>query len=163
MSERIWFRDDVAPEEWEELAVRLEKSIESLQEEDDRLRREARSVDDLPLYIDGAIRSVRRELNIVRNQGLDWELGLVDLDGNLVNAKIVNGKYGEVWRIEKEDGSVEWVNVSVAEKLSRKQAFYASKGYELVKVWWRFAEGKYGWFALRDKGAKRIEKFQEES
>jgi hypothetical protein len=161
MRNSIWYQDEVPVEEWEKLAVQLERDIVRVQADEDRLRAEAQSIDDLPVYHNGLIRQIRRELEIVRNQGLDWEMGLVDLDGNLVNAKIVNGKFGEVWRIEKEDGSVSWVNVSVAEKLSRKQAFYASKGYELVKVWWRFAEGKYGWFALRDKGVKRIEKLGE--
>lgn len=154
----IWFRDDVSPSEWEEHAQSLERSIQKAQEDDNRQRQEARSVDDISFSYGVLIRSYRRELDLARNQGVDWEYGLLDLEGNLVDAKIVDGKFGKVWRILNADESVNWVNVSVANSVAKKQKFYESKGYELVKVYWRFGEGKYGWFALKDKGVIKIEK-----
>lgn len=158
MADSIWFREDVSAKEWEDYALSIEQAIQRAEAEEDRQRAEARSVDDIPLHFGSLVRSYRRELDIARNQGQDWEYGLLDLEGNLVNAKIVNGNYGKVWRIEIADGRVKWVNVSVANSIAKQQKFYESKGYELVKVWWHFAEGKYGWFALKDRGVVKIEK-----
>lgn len=161
MSDAIWFREDVSPKEWEEYALGIKQAIQRAEAEDARQRAEARSVDDLPLYIGSLIRSYEKELRLAENQGVDWEYGLLDLEGNLVDAKIVDGKYGKVWLIKNADDSVKWVNVSVAESVSRRQKFYESKGYKLVRVFWHFAEGKYGWFALKDRGVVKIEELDD--
>lgn len=72
--------------------------------------------------------ALRRILNL---RGETWDWALADLGDNMVKAKIVDGKFGKVWCIEKTDG-VEWVNVSTANTIAKEQKFYQSKGYQLA-------------------------------
>lgn len=80
----------------------------------------------------------------VGNKGCGFIYQLADLQGNLVKSKMVDGKFGKVWLVEKQDGSVEWVNVSSAEKFSRQQAHYNKKGYQLVQCTVRIRLNKQG-------------------
>jgi hypothetical protein len=59
-------------------------------------------------------------------------IALADLDGNLLDAKIVDGKYGPVWCIRQADGSAKWFNESSARKGATRQAAHTKKGYRLV-------------------------------
>jgi hypothetical protein len=72
-------------------------------------------------------------------EGYAYYYGLATLDGELTTAKIVDGRYGQVWLIKKgytADGreDIEWVNVSVASTVAKEQKFYEGKGYQLVMV-----------------------------
>ena len=59
---------------------------------------------------------------------------LTDLDGNLLDARIVDGKYGPVWCIRQADGSAKWFNESSARKGATRKAAHEKKGYRLVLV-----------------------------
>ena len=87
-----------------------------------------------------------------RNKGIDSVLALQRLDGTPVDSKIVDGKYGNVWRVKYENGDVDWVNVSVAAKPERVIKFYESKGYKLVWEYYHFAESKGSFYPLKDRG-----------
>lgn len=50
---------------------------------------------------------------------------LVDMDGNIVSDKIVNGRFGNCWIINEKDG-VKFVG------LAKKQSTYAKKGYKVM-------------------------------
>lgn len=52
---------------------------------------------------------------------------LVDMDGNIVSDKIVNGKFGECWII-KNGANVQFVSVA------KKQATYNKKGYKVATI-----------------------------
>lgn len=52
---------------------------------------------------------------------------LVDMDGNIVSDKIVNGKFGDCWIIKNEQG-VKFVGVA------KKQSTYAKKGYKVMTI-----------------------------
>lgn len=69
------------------------------------------------------------KIRILENKGLSSFDVLLHLDGTIVNnAKLCDTRFGEAYRIEKEDGSVEWVNAKVKEKTLTK------KGYKIGKV-----------------------------
>ena len=80
----------------------------------------------------------------VRNKGIGFMYSLADMEGNLVNAKCVSGQYGYVWRVEKEDDSIDWVNVSSASTTAKAQKHYNSKGYQLVQCEVRVRQNQFG-------------------
>lgn len=53
---------------------------------------------------------------------------LFDLDGNLLDAHLKDGKFGLSWMIRNPDGTVRWVGTSHAKKAARRRAHYESKG-----------------------------------
>lgn len=69
---------------------------------------------------------------IAENGGCDTFRGLADLDGNLLDAKEVETRYGWAWVITHADGSVSWFNESEAKNGERRRAANARKGYMLV-------------------------------
>lgn len=75
---------------------------------------------------------------LAQNEGVDTFYFLGDLDGNILPARMVDGKFGKVWCVteSEEYGSpvVAWVTVSSASTVAKEQKFYASKGYQLVAV-----------------------------
>lgn len=76
-----------------------------------------------------AIELLETKIAILENGGLWTFEELAYLDGTLVpNAKLCKTRYGKKYRIEKEDGSVEWVDPYVKPKT------LARKGYKLVEV-----------------------------
>lgn len=153
----IWFREDVSPEEWETYALEQEK----LARDREVQKQENYAEDVWDFYANDIISRYFKLANLARNHGISWVWGLVELDNpdKVVDADIVNGKFGRVWRIQKDDGSVEWVNVSQAQKPEREQAFYASKGYKLVRVYYHFTDGKYGLFPIKNRGVVEIEDY----
>ena len=154
MGEReIWNREGVSPAEWEAFAVECEQRAKEIELDKFRILDE----DGYAFYHDQMARDKRAEARLARNQGVDWEYGLVDLEGNLVNAKIVNGKYGDVWRVQLAGDEVAWVNVSVAEDNEKKQKFYRGKGYQIARVYYHFANGQYGFYADKKRGVVKVE------
>lgn len=60
---------------------------------------------------------------------------LADLDGNLLDAKLVAGKYGQSWRVwDEASRTVRWFTESEARKASTRVASNARKGYKFVAV-----------------------------
>lgn len=132
----LFERDDVTESEWQEALEVIE--AEEKQEWANFLKRQE-NYDDA-FYTDPWISRFRP---YIRNRGYGFVYRLADLDGNLVKSKVVNGKFGEVWMVEQKDGSVEWVNVSVAESVAKQQAHYNKKGYQLVYCKVRVRLGQY--------------------
>lgn len=69
---------------------------------------------------------------LAENNGVETFIGLADMAGNLLDAKIVDGKYGPVWCIRQADGSAKWFNESSARKGATRKAAHDRKGYKLV-------------------------------
>jgi hypothetical protein len=154
MGEReIWFREDVSEQEWESHAVECEQEVRKIEQDKFRIQDE----DGFPIYHDQMMKDKKSEARLARNHGVDFVFGLVNLQGELVNARMVDGRYGKVWCVEKSDGSVEWVNVSVARSVAREQEFYRGKGYQIAKVFYRFGSGRNGFWAMKERGVVRIE------
>lgn len=152
MAVSIWYREDVSSQEWEDHAVECEKSAREVEQDRQRILDE----DGYAFYHNEMRSQHEREARLARNEGIDSELSFVDLEGNLVDAKIVDGKYGSVWRVSKADGSVEWVNVSVANSIEKQQKFYRGKGYQMVNVYYHFARGQYGFYPIKERGVVSI-------
>ncbi len=53
---------------------------------------------------------------------------LADLEGNIVSNRIVDGRFGRCWIIEKDHGNVEFVG------LAKRAGTYEKKGYKVVRV-----------------------------
>lgn len=81
----------------------------------------------------GALNRLKAE---IVEKGGTWEFpALFDLDGRLLNAKIVRGQYGPVWCIEDTDGNfVAWFSESTAQSADRRRAAHAKKGYYVGTV-----------------------------
>lgn len=75
-----------------------------------------------------------KKIAILENGGLwDFEC-LCDLEGNKIeNAKLCNTRFGESYRVEKSDGSIEWVNPHVKEKTLAKKGY--TLGTESLPAW----------------------------
>lgn len=69
---------------------------------------------------------------VAENEGHWTFQGVADLDGNLLDAKEVEGRFGWVWLIRNADGSVSWFNESEAKNGERRKAANARKGYTFV-------------------------------
>lgn len=149
----IWYRENVTPEEWENHAVECEKSMREIEKDRQRILDE----DGYAFYHQQMMDNKQAEARLARNHGVDFECGLVDLEGNLVDAKIVDGKYGKVWCVQVGGGQVNWVNVSTASTTEKEQKFYRSKGYQIANVYYHFAYGKNGIYADKSRGVLKIE------
>lgn len=158
MAVSIWYRDDVSPQEWEAHAVECEKNARAVELDKQRILDD----DGYAFYHDGMYREHSREARLARNHGVDYELSLLDLEGNVLDAKIVDGKYGSVWRVLNSDGSVSWVNVSVANSYKKQQKFYQGKGVQLAQVYYHFARGQYGFYPIKERGVVSLEVLQDE-
>lgn len=121
----LFNRDNVTNAEWSE-ALQEIKNQESKQWAEFLVRRN--DFDDA-IYSDPFVSRYR---NYVEQKGLAFEWLLVDMNGKIVDAKIVDGKFGKVWAVNKEDGSTEWVNVSSASTYAKEQAHYNKKGYQIA-------------------------------
>lgn len=154
MAQEIWFREDVTDAEWEAYAQEQE------QEAADFDKRQAENwQEDFHDFYSGKIANMKRaRADLARNHGIDSEWGLVELANpeKVVDAKLVDGKFGRVWRINKEDGSVEWVNPSSASTAKKVQAHYAKKGYQLADIYYHFADGRHGFYPLKERGIVEI-------
>lgn len=154
MGERqIWYREEVSPEEWEAHAVECEQKAREIEEDKHRILQD----DGYAFYHDKMMNDKFREANLARNHGVDYEYGLVDLEGNLVDAKMVDGKFGRVWCVQVGEGQVAWVNVSQASSVEKEQKFYRGKGYQIARVYYHFADGQYGFYADKKRGVVEIE------
>ena len=158
MTGSIWYREDVSSQEWEAHAVECEENARKVDEDRQRIL----DNDGYAFYHNGMRQQHEREARLARNHGIDYELSFVDLEGNLVDAKIVEGKYGSVWRVSNPDGSVSWVNVSVANSYKKQQKFYQSKGFQLVQVSYHFARGNNGFYPIKERGVVSVEVLKDE-
>lgn len=153
-SQEIWFKENVSPEEWEAFAQKADKDAQ--EREQQKINNYAEDVWDF--YANAMISMYSKRAEIARNQGIYWVIGLVDADSNeVVDAKIVDGKFGKVWCIKHEDGSVEWVNISQASSIKKQQAFYRSKGYQKAYIYYHFAEGRHGFYPIKERGVVDVE------
>lgn len=151
----IWFREDVTDAEWEAYAQEQEKEAREFEQ-----RKIDNWQEDYHDFYSGKIAVMKyKRAELARNHGIDSELSLVELanPNKVVDAKIVDGKFGRVWRINKEDGSVEWVNISSASTAKKQQAHYAKKGYQLAYVSYHFADGRNGFYPLKERGIVAID------
>ena len=98
-----------------------------------------------------------RFMKFVTYKGYGFQYALADMEGNVVDAKIVDGKFGKVWLINKSDGSIEWVNVSSASTIAKEQAHYNKKGYQLVSCEVRVRTAKSGDYYFDWKDIKNVE------
>jgi len=138
-------RDDVTDVEWAELLEEIkEENSEYMKGYYERLQDDDYLIPNNPY-------AYSYYYNYVARKGVGSAYGLTDLDGNVVDAKMVEGKYGTVWLIKKEDGSVEWVNTSVAENWDRRQAFYKKKGYVWVQLWMKVRNNGFGQYEPNPK------------
>lgn len=151
--QQIWYRENVSQQEWEDYAVECEKRAREIEQDKHRILQD----DGYAFYHDQMMSTKFAEANLARNQGLDWEYGLLDLDGNVLDAKMVDGKYGTVWCVQVAEGQVEWVNVSQAKDVAKRQAFYRGKGYQLANVYYHFAHGQYGFYADKKRGVVEVQ------
>ena len=71
----------------------------------------------------------------VAERGGVWTfLQLADLDGNPLDAKEVQTRYGYSWMITHADGKVSWFSESQASNGARRAAANARKGYKFLDV-----------------------------
>ena len=158
MKNSIWYREGVSPQEWEAHAVECDKNAREVEQDKQRIL----DNDGYAFYHGQMMNEHFREARLARNHGVDYEVSLLDLEGNVVDSKIVDGKYGKVWRVNNPDGSVSWVNVSVANSYGKQQKFYESKGYKLANVYYHFARGQYGFYPIKERGVVSVVVLQDE-
>jgi hypothetical protein len=153
MSKSVWTQEVVSDSEWAEVIKEVEKRIDELE-----ARRIQNLEEDFADFYGGAITGLAlRELSLAHAKGIDSVYGLVDLAGQVVNAKIVEGKYGEVWLVKDENENVSWVNVSQAKDISRQQKHYEKFGYQIALVYYHFAKGDSGFYADKKRGVVKVE------
>jgi len=70
--------------------------------------------------------------DVADNDGHWTFTGLADLDGNLLDAREVETRYGWAWVITTKDGETKWFNPSEARNGERRRTANARKGYMLV-------------------------------
>jgi hypothetical protein len=146
--DEIFKAQDVTDEEWQAYI-----DVQVKAEEDRQKQQWQNWQDDVGDFYAGGIMAIyRRKAEMAKSRGIDTENGLATLDGEIVDAKIVDGKFGRVWRIKHDDDSVEWVNISVAEDIKRQQAHYAKKGYQKVWIKYHYLYGQYGFYADKSRG-----------
>jgi hypothetical protein len=58
--------------------------------------------------------------------------GLADLDGNLLDAREVQTRFGWAWAVTNADGSTTWFNESQAKSGERRRTAHAKKGFKFV-------------------------------
>ena len=99
-----------------------------------RRRRIEEMVDDAALstWADGVTDSgYMKEERLIRNGGLATFPALYDLDGNRVKAALIDGKYGLVWKVMHDDGTVTWIKrLPARESTNRKKGYV--EGWEAV-------------------------------
>jgi hypothetical protein len=153
MSKSVWTQEVVSDSEWAEAVKEAEERIDEIE-----ARRISNLQEDFADFYGGIqLQSALRELSLAKNKGVDSVYGLVDLGGQVVNAKIVEGKYGEVWLVKDENENVSWVNVSQAKDISRQQKHYEKFGYQIALVYYHFASGNSGFYADKKRGVVKVE------
>jgi hypothetical protein len=153
MSKSVWNQEVVSDTEWEEAVKEAKTKIDEIE-----ARRIFNLQEDFVDFYGGIqLQSAFQELYLAENKGVDSVYGLVDLGGQVVNAKIVEGKYGEVWLVKDENENVSWVNVSQAKDISRQQKHYEKSGYQIARVYYHFASGKSGFYADKKRGVVKVE------
>jgi hypothetical protein len=148
----IFNAENITDEEWVEYAAEQRKR--SREREQQKMQNWSDDVWDF--YANASISNYDRKAYLADNKGIDWVYGLADFDGKVLDADIVDGKYGQVWRIRNEDGSVSWVNVSRASTVAKEQAHYAKKGVKMVTVYYRWSYGSAGVYADKSRGVVEV-------
>lgn len=134
-------RDDVTEPEW----VAAEALIA-----EDNAREWADYVERRQNFDDAIHQNRNRQVSdAVRKRGIETDWVLVK-NGEIVPARIVEGKFGLVWCVKTGWGHdadvVEWVNVSQASTVEKERAHYAKKGYEYQLAEFKIRYGKYGFY-----------------
>ena len=73
-------------------------------------------------------------LATIAEEGGFWFMEVADLDGNLLDARYVETRYGWSWVWDDADGNAVWFRESNARKGERRKAAHAKKGVMLVRV-----------------------------
>lgn len=72
--------------------------------------------------------------SIAERGGRSEFLALTDLDGNLLDARYIQTKYGWSWMIRNADGTTSWFNESHARSGEKRRKAHEAKGYRIVHV-----------------------------
>lgn len=86
------------------------------------------------------IQNDQEKIDLIKRGGCEWFVEYATLDGELVDAKWCNTKYGSKLRVEMPDGSVVWTNSITAKGL-------AKRGLKMVYCL------RPAWFAFRSSGS----------
>lgn len=122
------FPTDHTPEEWRDMARGCYRSAAESWERSD-------TDGFLSQWASGKMAQHYNFMADVAEKGGKWDfIALTDLDGNVLDARIVDGKYGPVWCIRQADGSAKWFNESSARKGEARRNAHTKKGYRLVYV-----------------------------
>lgn len=153
MSKSVWNQEVASDSDWSGLVKEIEERISEIE-----ARRIRNLEEDFADFYGGTqLRTALWELSLAHEKGVSSVYGLVDLSGQVVNAKIVDGKYGEVFLVKDENENVSWVNVSQAKDISRQQKHYEKFGYQIARVYYRFSSGSSGLYADRSRGVVKVE------
>lgn len=153
MSKSVWNQEVVSDSEWADAIKEIEKRIDEIE-----ARRIRNLEEDFADFYGGTqLRTALWELSLAHNKGVSFVHGLVNLDGEVVDAKIVDGKYGEVFLVKDENENVSWVNVSQAKDVARQQKHYEKFGYRIALVYYHFSSGSSGLYADKKRGVVKVE------
>lgn len=121
----------------EKLKGQLESTKENQRQREERIVNAEMEFSDgfVSTWANGQMDSLlNTKIAILENGGVWGFSCLCDLEGNKIpNSKKCHGKFGTVYRVEKEDGSVEWVNPNVKENTLRKKGY--TIGTEQLPAW----------------------------
>jgi hypothetical protein len=127
MSNRPTFPADHTPAEWREMATKArQQSADSFQRCDTDGFLSQWASDQMATRYD-------RLADIAANGGKSDFQALTDLEGNLMDARYIETRYGWSWAITTQGGTV-WFNESQARNGARRRAAHERKGYRIVTV-----------------------------
>lgn len=132
----------------EELVAQLEREIKLLQESiDDRYDRIAKGWTDMDDCFmsqrceERGISSNQQKIDLIRDGGCAWFREYATLDGQLVDAKWCNTKYGSSLRVRMPNGSIVWTTAHTPKGLAK----HGLKKVECLRpAWYKFSSGHSG-------------------
>ena len=87
------------------------------------------------------INTAREKIELIKNGGCAWFLEYATMDGELIDAKWVNTRYGHKLRAEMPDGSVVWTNASTPAGLAKR----GIKAVQCLRpAWFKFQSSESG-------------------
>ena len=148
-----YFPAEKTADEWDQMATeRFRREQDSWERSDtDGFLSQGASVAMASLY--------RLCAEIARDGGTRTFEALADLDGNLLDAREVQTRYGYAWLITNPDGSTAWFNPSTARNGERRRAANARKGYKFIQFRSEaavFMGNSWNAYAVPRNGAERI-------
>lgn len=124
----VYFPTSKTPEEWRQMAR------ESRQRANESWERSDTDGFMSQWAADKVAQDYDRLATLAENGGKAHFLALTDLDGNLLDAKYVETRYGWSWAVRNPDGTTTWFNESKARSGERRRKAHEAKGYRLVWV-----------------------------